>query len=180
MKKILIASVVAPMVFAAMPLLASAHFWNFNSGTSIVVSNSNSGSVVNNVNTSSNTGSNNANGGNGKNGGDGGAIFTGDALSVADVETSLNSNKTSIDLCGCVGKIKSVTVGNSNSASVTNNVNTSASTGGNNANGGNGSSWSWFSYHSGSAGDGGFIKSGDAGSQSTVVTVANSNVTKLN
>src|SRR3989338_2927516 len=85
-----------------------------------------------------------------------------------------------------------ITVSNSSSASVTNNVNTSANTGYNTANGGSASntvSGSGHHWHHGggssncdndaTGGEGGYIDTGNAEAGSSVITVANTNITRV-
>ncbi|PJA86742.1 MAG: hypothetical protein CO141_03175 [Candidatus Moranbacteria bacterium CG_4_9_14_3_um_filter_42_9] len=149
MKKLLL---VAVFVFAFALAITPAFAFT-------VVKSSNWTEVNNNVNAVSNTGKNAAFGV----GHIGvGVVKTGDATSVNEVTTVANSNKTKID-CGCNGF---TIVKNWNGAEVNNNVNAVSNTGKNLAGG------------AGFVGVG-VVKTGDAGSGNTVVTMVNSNVTKI-
>lgn len=94
-----------------------------------------------------------ANGGDGGDGGDGGIIITGDACSRVEITNEVNTNVTEIDVCdgnceenGAGGEAESeggsgdttIIIENNNDATVINEVNSEANTGGNTANGGNG------------------------------------------
>jgi len=138
-----------------------------SSGTTILVNNSNSASVTNEVDSSSNTGSNFTSGG---------SVKTGDAGSESDVLTGVNANYTSVSPCGCSGSsVKSITVNNGNTAHVTNSVDTSSNSGSNFTSGGS-------SHHHGDEGDksGSSVKTGDASSWSNVATIGNVNITEIN
>lgn len=171
MKKIIAVAAVAPLLLAAMPLLASAHSWNnsdpSNSGETISISNYNGASVTNNVNTESNSGANFTSGS--------GNVKTGRAASESDVLTGVNANYTSVSSCGCSGSVKSIVVGNSNEATVTNNVNTRSNSGANFTVGG-----SSHDSHSWDKSSGSSVKTGAASSLGNVVTIGNVNITELN
>lgn len=170
MKKVLIASLLAPVMSVALYAApALADFDNI-----IKVKNDNSASVSNDVSVVAKTGNNDANGdngGSGGNGGDiynggggdvedsstgnggdggaggwGGAILTGDATAGADVTNKVNTNITKVENdCDCDDIL--VKVKNLNDAYVHNYVSVFAETGSNDANGDPG----------GSGGDGGDI-----------------------
>lgn len=224
-KKILISSVLAPVMslglFAA-PALAS--HWNWNSDdTTVTVTNSNSAYVSNNVDASASTGHNDANGGNGGgsagnggavihsddnntggdggnggNGGDGGTIGTGDATAGVSVDNKVNTNKTSVNLCGCLDNNgdTTVNVSNTNHAKVKNYVDAKAKTGGNDANGGDANGGSAGNggavIHSddgntggnggnaGNGGWGGLILTGNASAGAAIVNRVNTNITHVN
>ena len=96
----------------------------------------------------------------GASGGDGGIIITGDACSRVEIENDINTNVTEIDVCegDCAetesgGGDTTVIIENDNSATVINEVNSEANTGGNTANGGDG----------GEGGDGGSAGSAGGG-----------------
>jgi hypothetical protein len=147
------------------------------------VSQSNTANVTNNVTSNANTGHNDADfntGGNVE-------VGTGNAKSTANVTNNLNSNAAQVAGCNCAGdtdvtisgngaggssnntvslsNTNTNTVGQSNVANVTNNVNNEAKTGDNSAN----------------SNTGGNVKvhSGSATSNSTVNTTANSNIAEI-
>ena len=141
------------------------------------VSQSNNANVTNNVTSNANTGNNSA----GFNTGGDVTVKTGDATTKANVSNSLNSNAAQVAGCNCEGdtnvkvsgngaysdnlvtlKDTNVnSVGQTNNANVTNNVDNNAKTGGNDAN-------------SNTGGDV-VVVTGNAKAEANVKTVANSN-----
>ena len=122
MKKVLIAALVAPMLMAAMPLLASAS----GNNNSINVSNSGHAWVSNDVNTNAYSGHNVAV--------KGGLVVSGDAYAGSAVTTAANKAFTAVSSpCGCTtdgtGNNNSVNVSNTGYAGVNNDVNTNAYSG---------------------------------------------------
>lgn len=197
MKKIIAVASTIAFLSVAIPAFACEGYscgghHSRQQSSDITVSNTNSGTVTNNVTTSASTGYNDANGGDAKGqnatAGNGGFISTGDAVAVSEVTNLVNSNKTKISRdCGCKGDID---VTSSNSASVSNTLDTKAKTGGNDANGGDAkvkkssNNESRYHHHSSNNGEangghGGEIWTGDALSSSAVVNVVNSNVTRI-
>lgn len=195
--------------------------YNQDNGSDVTVDNSSSANVTNTVTVSADTGHNNAtggegddggnggdtsgsgNGGHGGNGGNGGwaLVTTGHASAGSSVSNTVNSNRTTIDLCGCAD-LGDVTVNNhNNNTSVTNTVRVTANTGYNTANGGDGEdggnggdvrsshhkSFWWTPSTSGNGGAGGNggtggdgqITTGSAFSFSHVANVVNTNITHL-
>src|SRR3989344_732080 len=223
MKKIAILTLVFAMAFAVTPAFAGTFVFNSNSAIvgNQVSSSANTGSNYAGGADTGNGGSagditNNGDGdaddnatGNGGNGGaisgtdSGGTVVTGDATSGAGVVNMVNSNRTSVDNCGCDGGEEGsfTLVKNRNRAIVMNGVGSDANTGDNTAKGadtGNGGSGGDIDNNGqegdaddnttgngGTAGSisgansGGFIQTGAAVSGSSVVNMVNRNVTCL-
>ena len=76
-----------------------------------------------------------------------------------------------------LGNVKSITVASGNSATVTNDVDTSSNTG---SNGASGSGSSGEGGHHDSSATGGVVLTGNAISKSGVVTIGNVNITQVN
>ena len=143
------------------------------------------------------------NGGHGGNGGVGGDIVTGDATAKAKVRNLVNLNRTSLNLfCGCENldevKDNTITVSNTNNATVNNDeVEAEAKTGKNDANGGNAGMGgnggeidnnggdeveNVSTGHGGNGGHGalgGIVLTGSAYAKTKVFNLVNKNVTRL-
>jgi|GEM_PF-4921814 hypothetical protein len=157
------------MMLAAAPAFAGAPM--HHSSNDVTVTNFNSAYVKNDVEVSASTGGNDANGGSFGFSNDGGMILTGDATAIGAVTNDVNYNETNVSVrCGwCGSSVDDVTVMNANRATVKNYVDVSAKTGYNDANGGN------FGFGN----DGGFIATGSAGAQGDVVSLVNTNITRI-
>lgn len=182
---------VSTVAFLASGVVASAYVpWHMPAPTptnTTTVTSVNNSTVGNSVNTSANTGGNYTKGGSatGKNANGGDAVsFTGAAFSAASVTNFVNKNDVEVDACGCASNgDNTVTVSTVNSATVGNNVNTSANTGGNFTKGGkatsNNSGWMWFSMGGTANGGDAGSSTGDAGAASDVFNVVGTNVVRV-
>ena len=148
----------------------------------------------------------NADGGNGGRGGDGGSVTTGAATAIGTISNDVNSNRTTVEGCGCDngsrghrggGSDDDVTVRNGNIAFVGNGLMVNASTGGNDVegdeagDGGNGNGSYRGRYHrghghggndggnGGRGGDGGTVPTGAATSDGLITNVVNRNITRV-
>jgi len=217
------------MVFAFTPVSALAWGGGWGGGDDVDVTNSNSAAVFNHVGASANTGGNNASGASGGSGGDGGDIDndgndvedsttgnggaggdadgplsgglvdTGDAGATAGVVNVVNTNRTTVDLCGCDEDDDGgdVDVRNRNRAFVGNHVDADANSGDNNASGAEGGSGggggdidnddgddvddsdTGNGGAGGDGGEGGTVFTGVAVSEAGAVNVVNKNRTRI-
>jgi len=206
-------AVIFSFAFAFTPALAS------HRSNDVDVRNRNSATVVNEVTVLASTGLNDANGGSGNDGGDsgnpiallgsgattgdggdggdggtGGIITTGDATAGATVENTVNTNKTTVNLCGCGSSRGDVDVRNRNRANVGNGVGVLADTGLNVANGDEGGEGgdsgdplaiddsgasTGDGGDGGNGGGGGDVWTGSSTAGATVVNVINRNITRI-
>ncbi len=169
MKKILIGlTIITLAAMVASP--AMAYYWPMPMESSDVTVNNDSYSRIrNNVTVVAKTGDNTANTGSASFGGLGSTIQTGNAVAEATVVTVANTNYTRIK-APCTNCDGDVTVNNDDSdAFVRNRVRVIADTGDNTAN-------------TGSAclgGEGSLIVTGSAWAEGNVVTVTNTNITRI-
>lgn len=156
------------------------------------------------------------NGGTGGTGGAGGTVDTGAAVAIGTIDNDINRNITRISGCGCdeeesmfgrfFGRGENITVRNTNSAGITNNLEVEAETGDNDVNGGDGEEggnggdanvsrnrgfWWWFlgsddnvaaGGHGGAGGNGataGEVTTGISQADGLVTNVVNRNVTRI-
>lgn len=159
--------------------------------------------------------------GNGGRGGDGGTITTGTALAIGTVHNDVNSNRTYVEGCGCDDDFfpfplmrggydnddeDPISVRNSNSARVTNNLEVEAKTGDNDVEGGRGDDGGdggdasnshrnhfmrmMFPFfmgdtaagdggNGGAGGSGGTVRTGTATADGLITNVINRNVTRV-
>jgi hypothetical protein len=173
----------------SLPAVAGA-CWGNNCGDNgndleLKVENTNKARVINEVNSRSNTGDNLAN----RNGGIG-RIETGGAYSDAMAQTEANDNRTVVECSDCIENAEEMKIENYNRASVVNKVDSEANTGKNEANANKGKTITVKKVKSHPCApatpvrtvktDGsGIIKTGDATSYATAVTMVNSNVTRI-
>ena len=171
MNKILVGLTTAALLaLIAAPALATGCFGPWcvpQTSNDVTVINSSNANVTNNVIVVASTGDNEISRGKG------GVIITGAATAIANVQNNTNYNKTKI-YAPCTNCNGDVTVTNLSSASVTNNVKVIADTGDNEIKGGKTFGFGW-----GGGSTGGTIITGAAGAQATVVSITNSNITRI-